>query len=169
MIILQAQMHSFQTSFSSNPATSEALDHSAFLIPARNTAGSSFSLMLQIQLPFLIVLQTMAFHKGLVLNALFSLRTQPLKNLTITSGMANISLVRHFNLMPGSSFSTPQEFLLERLNPNEDPYPLKTDFSLQLSFCTSENLETIFILFFLSHHSAASFSTCPASPHTVSN
>lgn len=98
-------MHSFQTLFPSNSAISEAHDHSTFVAPARNTAGSFSNAT---DLAFLIILQSTASPGGMVLSVLAFLHTRPMKNLTLTSGMTNVkspSWTRHFNMSPGSCFN----------------------------------------------------------------
>lgn len=101
-------MHSFQTSFSSDSAISEALDHFTFFVPARNTEGSFSNAIDLAPLPNCTPNHAFPLRGDHAWSSVLwpaSLHTHPLKNLTLTSGMTNVkfpSLARHFNMSPGS-------------------------------------------------------------------
>lgn len=92
-------MHSFQTSFSSNSATSDAPDHSIFF---RSCQERSWLFLLSTATDLVPLPNHIPNHtstKGLVLSSL-SLQSKPLKNWIITARVARrASLVSHFRVV----------------------------------------------------------------------
>lgn len=162
-------MHLFQTSLSSDPATSEPLDPSTFSFQTGTQLARAPRPELQLLL--LLPLQATASLTGWVLRALASAYSS-LAEFSHHFGMTHVnfpSSARRFNMSPGSPVSAAWEFPLKCLKPNEHPYPLKTAFSFQLLHAWSFldlGTRPFLTLIFLSL--SVAFLMCPTWPSLIS-